>query len=757
VCPANSKRLPIDTSLIDLPSDLHELVEVLAENRHDVWAQQRLSNGWSHRQERDEAGKKHSCLIPYQELPESEKQYERNTAVETVKLILKLGYSLVPPNTNRDIQNGSPISSHSPSLDEIDSLNLSSLIPFWHSHTPGEWSNSPEVYKHLGQRILKLGEPLLAYDVLTEGLAISQTDVRLRQLLALSLARSGATQRANSILTELREEGHHDEETLGILARTHKDLWTQATNPAERKRQLGLAYEFYTEAYRLNGGYYAGINAATLGLLLGKKDRARALAREVRRACLRELDHLGVRDAYRYWPLATLGEAALILRRWSEAEDRYAQAAEIGRGQFAELSSTRRNARLILDYLGREAKDIENCFQIPKVVVFAGHLIDRPGRQTPRFPPQLEPAVRNAIRSRLKKIGAGFGYASAACGSDILFLEALIENGVEAHIVLPYDKKRFAKDSVTILPGTDWGSRFEQVLARASEIITASSQRLGEGSMSFEYTNLVLQGLAHMKARQLETEVVPLAVWDQKPGDGPGGTAGMIELWQSLGLSVEMIDLAKILRRQCPNLVSKISGLPAPAVTPKRRTGSKKFTTRIMAMLFADAVHFSKLTERQIPLFVQQFLGTIAALIAESSNAPVVKNTWGDGLYFVFRDVREAGLFALELSEDLNRRNWTDKGLPATLNLRIALHAGPVYSCTDPVLQQQTYTGTHVSRTARMEPITPPGQVYASQAFAALAAAQAVREFTCDYVGQTPLAKGYGTFPTFHVRRNAGT
>ena len=754
MCPANFKPL-IDTSRIDLPSDLHDLVEILAENTHGVWAQQRLLDGWSHGPERDNVGKRHSCLVPYQELQESEKQYERNTAVETVKLILKLGYNLVPPNTTRDMQNGSPIPSHSQFLDQIDSLNLSSLIPLWRSHTPGEWSNL-EVYKHLGQRVLKLGEPLLAYDILTEGLASSQTDMRLRQLLALSLARSGATQRANSILTQLREEGHDDEETLGILARTHKDLWTQATGPAERKRQLGLAYEFYAEAYRLNGGYYAGINAATLGLLLGKKDRAQALAREVRRACVRELGHLGVRDAYRYWPLATLGEAALILRRWSEAEDRYAQAAEIGRGQFADLSSTRRNARLILDYLDRDAINIEKCFQIPKVVVFAGHLIDRPGRKTPRFPHQLEPTVRNAIRSRLKKLDAGFGYASAACGSDILFLEALIESGAEAHVVLPYDRKRFVRDSVTIIPGTDWGARFEQVLARAHEIITASSQRLGEGGMSFEYTNLLLQGLAHMKARQLETEVVPLAVWDQKPGDGPGGTAGMIGLWQSLGLSVEMIDLAKILRRQCPNLVSKISS--PPAIAPKRRAGSEKFTTRIMAMLFADAVHFSKLTERQIPLFVQQFLGTIAALIAESSNAPIVKNTWGDGLYFVFRDVREAGLFALELCEDLNRRNWTDKGLPATLNLRIALHAGPVYSCTDPVLQQQTYTGSHVSRTARMEPITPPGQVYASQAFAALAAAQAVREFTCDYVGQTPLAKGYGTFPTFHVRRcNAGT
>ncbi len=756
MCPANFKPLPTDTSRIDLPSHLHELVEILAANTHDVCAQQRLLDEWGHGQGRDDAGKKHYCLIPYQELPESEKQYDRNTAVETLKLILKLGYNLLLPKATGDIQNGSPISSHSQFLDQVGSLNLSSLIALWHSHTPGEWSNTPEVYKQLGERVLKLGEPLLAFDVLTEGLASSQTDVRLRQLLALSLARSGATQRANSILTQLRKEGHHDEETLGILARTHKDLWTQAIDLAERERQLALAYEFYDEAYRLNGGYYAGINAATLGLLLGKKDRARELAREVKRACVKELDHLGEKDAYRYWPLATLGEASLILRRWSEAEDRYAQAAEIGRGQFAELGSTRRNARLILDYLGRDAKGIENCFQIPKVVVFAGHLIDRPGRPTPRFPPQLEPAVRSAIRSRLKKLGAGFGYASLACGSDILFLEALIENGAEAHVVLPYDKKRFVKDSVTILPGTNWGARFEQVLARANEIITASSQRLGEGSMSFQYTNLVLQGLAHMKASQLETEMVPLAVWDQKPGDGPDGTADMIGLWQSLGLSVEIIDLAKILRRQCPNLVSKDNG--PPAIVSKRRTGSRKFTTRIMAMLFADAVHFSKLTERQIPLFMQEFLGTIATLVAESSNAPVVKNTWGDGLYFVFQDVRDAGLFALELCEDLNRRNWTDKGLPATLNLRIALHAGPVYSCTDPVLQQQTYTGTHVSRTARMEPITPPGQVYASQAFAALAAAQGVREFTCDYVGQTPLAKGYGTFPTFHVRRcNTGT
>lgn len=171
-----------------------------------------------------------------------------------------------------------------------------------------------------------------------------------------------------------------------------------------------------------------------------------------------------------------------------------------------------------------------------------------------------------------------------------------------------------------------------------------------------------------------------------------------------------------------------------------------------MAMLFADAVNFSKLTEPQIPRFLHHFLGAIGSLMSTSRHAPLIKNTWGDGLYFVFAEVRDAGLFALELCELMVRTDWSKKGLPKAINLRIALHAGPVYSCVDPVTGQQSYTGTHVSRAARIEPITPPGQVYSSQAFAALAAAQGVKEFTCDYVGQTPLAKGYGTFATYHVR-----
>jgi class 3 adenylate cyclase len=175
-----------------------------------------------------------------------------------------------------------------------------------------------------------------------------------------------------------------------------------------------------------------------------------------------------------------------------------------------------------------------------------------------------------------------------------------------------------------------------------------------------------------------------------------------------------------------------------------------------MAMLFADAVQYSQLTEEQVPRFVKHFLGAIADLARQSKNTPVVRNTWGDGLYFVFGTVREAGLFALDLCDLATQTKWGEKGLPSTLNLRIALHAGPVYRCEDPITKQLSYTGTHVSRAARIEPITPPGQVYASQAFAALAEVEQVRDFVCDYVKLAPLAKGYGTFPTYLVRRRAG-
>jgi class 3 adenylate cyclase len=749
---------PLDTSDINLPSDILELSERLARNTHENWALQRLLDGWVYGAERSDARREHPCLVPYDELSEAEKQYDRNTALETLKVILLLGYRIARPEEERvdpyasSESAGEAIDALRQSLQSLDELDLASVFALWQSHDPDQWSGAPETYLNLGQRMLRSGEPLIAYDILSEGIKFWPRDVRLRQQQALALARSGATRKANLLLAQLYNEGHMDEETVGLLARTHKDLWARAADSAEKERQLSLSYDFYREAYELTGGYWTGINAATTALLLGHKGEAARLARKVRELCLLDLKAVEEASGDQYWPLATLGEASLITNDWAEAESWYARAGEAGRGRFGELNSTRRNARLITEALGRDRKWIDSYLKIPTVVVFAGHMIDRPGRNPPRFPPQLEEAVRLSLRHKLKDLNVGLGYASAACGSDIIFLETLLELGGEAHIVLPYNQSQFLEDSVEIAPGSSWRQRFESVLERASEVLVASEQRM-EGGVPFEYANLLLHGLASIRAEQLETEMIPLAVWDCKQGDGGGGTASIVEHWQSVGHEVEVIDLAKILKQNYPLASADVAPAPDVAAAPARAFESEaELPAEMIAILFADAVNFSKLSEDEIPRFVRSFLGAIGELANNSSHPPIMKNTWGDGLYFVFKSVKDAGQFALELNELLAAVDWTEKGLPGEMNLRIALHAGPVYSCIDPVTGQPNYIGTHVSRAARIEPITPPGQVYASQAFAALSAAQHVKKFTCEYVGRTPLAKGYGTFPTYHVR-----
>ena len=85
---------PIDTTSILLSDDLLELTEKIAENVHEVWSEGRIKEGWSYGNVRNDTKKETPCLVPYNELPESEKEYDRNTALETIKLIIKLGYEI---------------------------------------------------------------------------------------------------------------------------------------------------------------------------------------------------------------------------------------------------------------------------------------------------------------------------------------------------------------------------------------------------------------------------------------------------------------------------------------------------------------------------------------------------------------------------------------------------------------------------------------------------------------------------------------
>lgn len=627
-------------------------------------------------------------------------------------------------------------------------------------------ADSVAEYRRDGEELLRKGAPLPAYDILSEGLRHFPGDVRLRQLMALALARTGASRLARGLLEELVAAGVVDEETLGLLARACKDLWEESTDPVVARQFLTLAHDRYAEAYRRWGGYWSGINAATTALLLGDETGAALLAGRLRARCLQLRESAAPGEAY--WIVATLGEASLLLRRWDEAEAWYREAVDLGHGRWGSLSSTRRNARLIVRALGVDGSRIEGCFAIPSVVAFAGHLVDRPERETPRFPPALEAPVRQAILQRLRKLAPGFGYAAAGCGGDILFLEAIQELGGEVQVVLPYDRTQFRSDCVDLVPGADWGDRYDRLLAAATDVTTASDRRLGAGSISYEHGFQVLDGMACLRADALATDLVCMALWDGRSGDGPGGTASSVAHWRDAGRRVEVVDLAAILHRHGALAVElsrpRTPEAPAPASStiPPEVTGPPTradiapaaFEPAIVGILFADVRGFSQLTEEELPLFVEHFLGKVAQGIEAQVTPPLLTNTWGDGLYFVFQGAKEAGTFAMELSRAVEETHWPDHGLPSGLSLRIALHAGPAYACQDPVTQRLNYLGSNVNIAARIEPVTPPGEVYASGAFAALARSGGVEDFRCGYVGKIPLAKGYGTLPVYVVHRS---
>jgi len=621
----------------------------------------------------------------------------------------------------------------------------------WRSRDRALWSTRPELYVAMAGRLLRSGEPLLAFDVTREATPLWPANLELRLLAALALARCRATTRANALLAGLYDAGHRDEETLGMLARTHKDLWEEARDPARKLEHLQRAEGLYREAFTADPATrtWSGINAATLQLALGDLAAARRTAETVRRSCTRALGAAELPPGDRYWLEATLGEAALVLDEPAAAVLHYRAAAALAGADLGDLASTRRNARLILRARGGDLACLEEWLPAPVVVVFTGHLIDPPDRPQPRFPAHAERALYEQIRRRLDELGARVGFASAACGGDILFLEAMLERKAEINIVLPGDRDAFVEESVRAAGNGDWVPRFERVLQAARQVIQASPQPATEVYLA--YANVLMFGLAKSRARGIEGTLRALALWDGEPGRG-GGTASAIERWRGCGQPVEAIDPRSAQWRAYAPLEGP--RVPSNQWLASRADAPAEERRALVSLLFADAVGFSKLTEAEIPRFVSCFLGPIAALLERSSRPPIVRNTWGDALYFAFDDIAAAGVLALEISELIRNTHWPDVGLPPGLGIRIALHSGPAYPVVDPIIRQASYTGVHVSRAARIEPITPAGAVYASSEFAALAEAVGVSEFVCEYVGVTSMAKSYGDFPTYQVRRS---
>ena len=243
------------------------------------------------------------------------------------------------------------------------------------------------------------------------------------------LLESAPPTRALQILAELGGEHASDAETLGITAGICKQLGNAANDPGKAKEWLSQAQHLYQLGLERAGSAYCGINAATLAVLLDNFDEADRLA---------SLTLQQKPQDDEYYDLATRAEAALIQKNDTEAATLYKRACAVAGDKLASVASTRKQCQsLALKLYGIQNK-FDDCFPSGAIAIFGGHMVDAPGRPTPRFPDEAVKDVATRIENWLRANAIRTSFSSAAAGSDLIFLTAAQAAGIRTHIILPF-------------------------------------------------------------------------------------------------------------------------------------------------------------------------------------------------------------------------------------------------------------------------------------------------------------------------------
>jgi hypothetical protein len=390
------------------------------------------------------------------------------------------------------------------------------------------------------------------------------------------------------------------------------------------------------------------------------------------------------------------------------------------------------------------------------VVHFCGHRIAADGERG-RFAAAAEAAVGARMVEVVSEYAPGYAYGSLASGADILWAEALMAFGTELHIVLPFARAEFIERSVASA-GRAWIGRFDRCLRAASSIRFATDDAYLGDDVLFRYGAELAMGLALLRARYLDADVRQLTVWDGQPAAGAAGTAIDVATWLRGDRAGTLIRPDR--DAAATEAVAPLTGAPEvpggdDGDTPDRAAAhpAGRGGRVVRAMLFGDVKGFSLLTDEQLPVFATRVFGALGEALHEHDANLWHRNTWGDAVFLVLSDAPGAAACALALQETMAAIDLRAAGLPEHLALRLGGHLGPVFPYQDPVLGRADFIGSHVSRTARIEPVTPAGAVYVTEPFAAALVLSGRADFACDYVGHMPAAKNYGRLRMYRLRR----
>jgi tetratricopeptide (TPR) repeat protein len=439
------------------------------------------------------------------------------------------------------------------------------------------------------KRLVSLRRYQPAKELLTQLLAEDPSNVTVLCELGQVEGRLGDLTTAEMHLRRAAELRRGDPEAYGMLGRVGKDLWRlrweQQPDLAQRQRsavqnsQLAAeAASSYDAAVRHDlGSYYNGINALGLARLLAHLRKATgrvpvrvrtmqlpelaSVVRVAARGAAERVEQAGPTASDRdredwIWATVTLGELKLLDGRKDDALGLYTRATASDALTFFQVESIQTQLRMyeglalqpditraVLDVLEESKRNLPTPGgPFDKVVVGSGHMIDKPGRRSPRFPPSAEDAVRQRMEAVLERWRVGEGdlaICGGARGSDTLFAEICVRRGATVRLYLPLPRGDFLRESVR-LPGTDWEQRFDDLSAVCET--SYQDERLGPPPAHldvFARNNLWQIDTARVEAVPGKLHVV--LVWDGNTGDGPGGTADFAEVAHRLDARLEII------------------------------------------------------------------------------------------------------------------------------------------------------------------------------------------------------------------------
>lgn len=589
------------------------------------------------------------------------------------------------------------------------------------------------------------GRVFAAYDLARRGLEAAPDDDVLRLLAGLALVRSGAIEAARAEIGQATVAGvpASDPALLSeaglLLAEGLEEIWRAGHQKTDLERALAIRLQ------RSGGPSHPAADTARAALLAfeaGDPARMATLAR----TALEHAPEVGRGDPDL---AADLAELALLLGKRDAAAKRLEDLATL----FADRPMERVLVRKRLDALtarGIEiAPELLAPFVPPNLLIFAGTAPpeDRGAHEA------FEQGTRAAIDAALDELRPAIAYGSAAAGCDLLFVEALLARGAEVNLVLPFEREDFRR---RVAPhGPRWIERFDRALATVATVTEVCHESYLGNDLVLRFGNQVIDGKARLRGATLMSPPYLLVVWDYLAPPSPGSPSDFIDHWGDPG-RLRLIDIDDAF----PDGVS-----PAGAVAvEKADVPADLGQQRIATMLFADVVGYSRLTDRELPLF-WRFMGAVDAQMVSRGRAPVMTDSWGDAVLAVHDEALDAADYATALNEAFAALDSRHFGLRERLRLRTGLHAGPVFEGDHPLTGQSIIYGGNVNRAARIEPITIPEHIYASEQFVAMITAEeSVAEaearlsgrvhrprYRCRYRGVLELAKGYGTQSVYEV------